>query len=354
MHTVPLRYVPISPFIDESERMQAFLDALGQLLEPPLAVDHARLCIRRLLEFCGRTRVDGKLGSMSARRLAEAIGWRLGEPGDFLAAALQSGWLIATSDGLAVEGWERHGGKVLAQRAAWATSKAEQRERAAERRERNRDAKRRQRARGCEEVKQASTAAKANDPVGQREWTCSGQSDDSSPIPNDQGRTVPPVPQAYVAAEARSPQDLAEATGLGGCPDGQSVKNKFELKLLAFQDEEVANASPSAKHTPRSATSILAPSQVADLIASITGESKLADRHWHSLQRVGPISDTALDVAAKKAALICSDSKSKLTSGLIVSCLERAKVPPTEMSRIAKTWQRGLEALLIPDADQSL
>lgn len=116
-----LPYVPIDPNIEQSERMDLFLEALG------LGGDHvAPWYVVRLLLWAGRNRPDGNLGRMSPGAIARAAGWT-GDAQAFLEALVAAKWLIEVDDGWRVEGWERHGGKVLDRREEWRKRKQRQR-----------------------------------------------------------------------------------------------------------------------------------------------------------------------------------------------------------------------------------
>lgn len=118
---MPLPYVPIDPMIDESERMDLFLDALG---------DHddgdPECRVYKLLLWAGRSRIDGHTGKISARRLTEICRWR-GDPQQLLKAFLSAGWLAEEQGGYYIEGWDRHGGKVLKERERYTENKRRQR-----------------------------------------------------------------------------------------------------------------------------------------------------------------------------------------------------------------------------------
>lgn len=122
MSELALPYVPIDPGIEESERMALFVDAL-ELHDDPMAPWH----VVSLLLWVGGERPDGNIGRMPLRRLAKICRWS-GDPDDLFRALVSAGWVIANDDGtIKVEGWSRHGGRVLAEREKWRDKKRKQR-----------------------------------------------------------------------------------------------------------------------------------------------------------------------------------------------------------------------------------
>jgi hypothetical protein len=119
MRDLPLPYVPIDPLLNESQRFIDFVEA-AQLHDDP----YAEFYIHKLLLFAGRSRVDGNLGKMPARSIAKACFWS-GDADVFVDALMTSGWLVrdGSSGELSIEGWERHGGKVLEKREYWKNQK---------------------------------------------------------------------------------------------------------------------------------------------------------------------------------------------------------------------------------------
>lgn len=113
MRDLPLPYVPIDPLLNESGRFVAFVEAAGLHDDP-----FAEFYIYKLLLFAGKSRIDGNLGPIPSRSLAKACGWR-GDANVFLEALLVSGWLVKNGTDLHIEGWGRHGGRVLERRKDW-------------------------------------------------------------------------------------------------------------------------------------------------------------------------------------------------------------------------------------------
>lgn len=110
----PLPYVPISPALKKSKRFEDFVE-FADLYDDPFAPFY----IYNLLLFAGDARVNGNLGVISARKLAKECVWQ-GKPEVLLDALLRSKWLVPDSEGnLWIEGWERHGGRVLKERLRW-------------------------------------------------------------------------------------------------------------------------------------------------------------------------------------------------------------------------------------------
>jgi hypothetical protein len=123
MSELALPYVPIDPTIHERGRFTDFVDALNIEDDP-----NAEWYIIALLLWAGRMKVDGNIGKPTPKRLAKICRWP-GCPDELLAALISTGWLIdsKTKEGWYIEGWERHGGRVLKKRIKWRDKKRKQR-----------------------------------------------------------------------------------------------------------------------------------------------------------------------------------------------------------------------------------
>lgn len=138
MAELELPYVPIDPGIEDSERMDRFLELSG-LHDDPMAP----MRVVRFLLWVGRAHPDGNIGKMSARKIAKEMCW-VGDPVKAREVMIESGWLVEDEEGaLSVEGWDRHGGRVL-------QARNEHREREREKKKRQRCAKNGHPADTCE------------------------------------------------------------------------------------------------------------------------------------------------------------------------------------------------------------
>lgn len=116
-----LPYVPIDPNIEDSERMFDFIEAIGASDDV-----NAPWKVIKLLLWLGRKRPDGNLGKITNRIIAKKGGWD-GDPDNYVDALVSTGWLVKTDDGYYLEGWDRHGGKLLEKRNKWRDRKNKQR-----------------------------------------------------------------------------------------------------------------------------------------------------------------------------------------------------------------------------------
>jgi hypothetical protein len=142
MSQCSLLYVAIDPHINESVRMNRYLDALERLGACPEDIPesifrgYAIYCLKGMLEMAGRCRIDGQLGVVSPSALARSCDWTL-KPATFFAALRESGWLVMAeaSDPEAepqylIEGWDRHAGRAYSKRKQDAMDQATRRDRA--------------------------------------------------------------------------------------------------------------------------------------------------------------------------------------------------------------------------------
>jgi len=114
MKDQPLPYVPISPALKDSKRFEDFVE-FAELHDDPFA----EFYIIKLLLFAGRARIDGNLGAISPRKLAKECVWQ-GDPYRLVEALTKAKWLVVDDAGnYLIEGWERHGGRVLKERLRW-------------------------------------------------------------------------------------------------------------------------------------------------------------------------------------------------------------------------------------------
>jgi hypothetical protein len=118
-----LPYVPVDPGIETSERMGLYLDALDAV-DDEMAPWH----VVKLLLWIGKNRADGNLGKMSDKTIAKFAGWKR-DPQVLVNALVLSGWLIKVKDGYRLEGWERHGGKLIAERERYRQQEREKKAR---------------------------------------------------------------------------------------------------------------------------------------------------------------------------------------------------------------------------------
>jgi hypothetical protein len=110
MTDLGLPYVPIDPRIMDRQRFLDFLDLLETATER-----EALSYILMLLLFAGRSHIRGHLGPVTARQIKRICQWE-GPPNVLFDAFKASRWLIEDKDGLRIEGWERHGGRLVAER----------------------------------------------------------------------------------------------------------------------------------------------------------------------------------------------------------------------------------------------
>lgn len=122
-----LPYVPIDPGIFESDRMGAYLDMMSE-------AGHECWCLPwkviRLLLWAGENRPNGNLGlaGVTVMSRGTSTGCPCGVPHKTLRDIfLKSGWLVETKGGVLIEGWDRHGGRLLKRRKQWRERKAKNR-----------------------------------------------------------------------------------------------------------------------------------------------------------------------------------------------------------------------------------
>jgi len=114
---LPLLYVPLDPRYYAAQRFLDFMAAAELNSDDPLLEPLANCVIVRLICHAGSfPNLVGNIGRLHPLTLAQICRWPW-EPERLRDALLKSGWLIENPDGTyVIEGYERHGGKVFAER----------------------------------------------------------------------------------------------------------------------------------------------------------------------------------------------------------------------------------------------
>lgn len=118
MAELPLPYVPIDPRIWESSRYLIYIAEMEGETE-----HDCRIALIEFLLFAGRSRPDGDLSDMTPAAIESVCRWDGGR-GKLFDALRAGGWL---NDKQHIDGWDRHGGKMIAERKRWRENKRKNR-----------------------------------------------------------------------------------------------------------------------------------------------------------------------------------------------------------------------------------